>query len=304
MPASYLHQSVVTDTLGVIPAALAGGEGPDPFFFTVRRDRKGAFLPRLGSALHHERTGAFLRALLVNARTQTQRDYALGFLCHYATDTTFHPFVYAHSLRSDGTFSSTVHCTLEHTLDAWLYKQRTGRRDTPQHMTGFRAMKEEARRHCAQLLSLSLTQVFPEYHVDAALCRRVFGDCVLATRLLASPHGIKYCVLGAVAAPLRLRDALHAHMVPRRLPEYDAPNACRQPWRSPFESEGAIRLEGARELYDLSVARANECIHAARVYWADELDASAMMHVIGSNSYDSGLPCASDASDAAPVQGR
>ena len=291
MPASYLHQSVVTDVLGVIPAALAGGEGPDLFFFTPRRDQKGVFLPHLGSALHHQKTGAFLRALIRNAQTPVQKDYALGFLCHYATDTTFHLFVYAHSLRSDGTFSSTVHCTLEHTFDSWLYKQRTGRRDTPQHMTGFRAMKNPQRAQVAQLLSLTLAQVFPEFPVSAALCRRVFSDCVLVTRLLASPHGVKYCVLGAVAAPLRLRDKLHSHMVPRRLPEYDAPNACRQPWRSPFEADGAVRFESAQERYSASLVRARECIGAARSYWDGAIDEAALSRVIGSNSYDSGLPC-------------
>lgn len=291
MPASYLHQSVVTDAIGVVPAALAGGEGPDLFFFTPRRDQKGVFLPRLGSTLHHERTGDFLCALIKNAQTPVQRDYALGFLCHYATDTTFHPFVYAHSLRSDGTFSSTVHCTLEHTLDLWLYKQRTGRRDTPQHMTGFRAMKSPDRAQVAQLLSLTLAQVFPEFPVHAALCRRVFSDCVLTTRLLASPHGVKYCVLGAIAAPLRLRDKLHAHMVPHRLPEYDAPNACRQPWRSPFEPDGPVRFEGVKELYDAAVARAKEYIAAARTFWDGARDEAALRCAIGSNSYDSGLPC-------------
>lgn len=291
MPASYLHQSVVTDALGVIPAALAGSEGPDPFFFSPRRDKNGNRLPRLGSVMHHEKTGAFLLALVKNAVTPVQRDYALGFLCHYATDTTFHPFVYAHSLRSDGSFSSTVHCTLEHTLDSWLYKQRTGRRDTSQHMTGFRAMKKDARAQVAQLLSLTLTQVYPEFSVDAALCQGAFSDCVLVTRVLASPHGVKYCVLGAAAAPLRLKDKLHSHMVPRRLPEYDAPNACRQPWRSPFEPEGEIRLDGVKELYTAAIARSKECIAAAHAYWDGQLSEDMLAQVIGSNSYDSGLPC-------------
>lgn len=291
MPASYLHQRVTADTLGAIPAALAGGEGPDPFFFTPRRDGNGVFLPMLGKALHHKKTGAFLLALIQNAKTQAQRDYALGFLCHYATDTTFHPFVYAHSLRSDGTFSATIHCTLEHTLDSWLYKQCTGRRDTPQHMAGLRAMKSPERSQAAQLLACSLAQVFPEFPVDAALCRRMFSDCLLATRLLASPHGVKYCVLGAIAAPIRLRDKLHSHMVPRRLPEYDAPNACRQPWRSPFEPDGPVRFEGVKELYAAAVARSKACTDAAKAFWNGSCDADSLRRIIGSNSYDSGLPC-------------
>lgn len=290
MPASYLHQTVAESVIGSSPAALAGAEGPDPFFFTARRNENGDFLPKLGSRIHHERTGAFLLALISNAKTEVERAYALGFLCHYAMDTTFHPFVYAHSLRSDGSFSSTIHCTLEHTLDSWLYKKNTSRRDTPKHMAGFAKLRASQSAQIADVLSKSLAQVFPETPVSSRLCRKVFRDGVLLTRLLASPHGVKYCVFGAIAAPLRLRDKLHAHMVPRRLPEYDAPNICRQPWISPFDPDKAVRMESAQELYDASIERAKEVCDAANRFWADEIDQEALSAILGSNSYDSGLP--------------
>ena len=47
------------------------------------------------------------------------RDYAMGFLSHYAVDVAFHPFVYALSTMPLG-YSSLRHIATERALDAWL----------------------------------------------------------------------------------------------------------------------------------------------------------------------------------------
>ena len=126
MPASYVHQCVASsacDALSLFSspalrsAVLAGSEGPDPFFFSVIPTPGAPLVPRLGSILHTQKTDDFLLALAdACAGSKLTRAYCCGFFAHYGTDTTFHPFIYAHSLTADGSYSSTLHCTLEHQL--------------------------------------------------------------------------------------------------------------------------------------------------------------------------------------------
>lgn len=73
-----------------------GANGPDMLFcYRVwrRAENRGENLPLIGERLHNENTGAFLRSLIENAQTPSQRSYVLGFLAHYATDCTVHPYV-------------------------------------------------------------------------------------------------------------------------------------------------------------------------------------------------------------------
>ena len=103
MPEGYTHVRTANRAAALAqleiahPAAFAcGANGPD-IFFCYRAwksgEKRGENLPELGSSMHDENTGAFLRALVKYAATPAQRSYALGFLSHYAADCTVHPYV-------------------------------------------------------------------------------------------------------------------------------------------------------------------------------------------------------------------
>ena len=104
MPEGYTHirtaraaaklagLSIVSDEA----AFGCGANGPDMLFcYRVwrRAENRGENLPLIGERLHNENTGAFLQSLIENAQTPSQRSYVLGFLAHYATDCTVHPYV-------------------------------------------------------------------------------------------------------------------------------------------------------------------------------------------------------------------
>lgn len=289
MPASYLHQAVARAAAGGSPAALAGAEGPDPLFYCFHH-AKGAPLPfALGSRLHKSRTGAFLVSLLRGAKTPAQRDYALGFLTHYATDTTFHPFVYAHSSAPDGKYSTNLHCTLEHALDAWLYREEGHAAGTPRHMAGVAALSAAECAEIAELMCGAVAETYPDVRVQPAFFLRALKDSAALTRILHSPGGTKYAVFGALARPFGLKKTVHAHMVPTRLPEGDFLNLARGAWESPFEP--GERRDSVPELLASAKARAKAFVSAGRAYLAGEMAESELSGILGSMSYDSGLPC-------------
>lgn len=157
MPASYVHQSVAAhaadalslqDSAAERSALLAGAEGPDPMFFCFRPGKP--FAPLVGSLLHTQKTDDFLLALCeACAGNALLRAYCCGFFTHYATDTTFHPFVYAHSLTAEGRYSGNTHCTLEHQLETLHYRREGHATGLPVQMGGFaRAGRRTAQKDC------------------------------------------------------------------------------------------------------------------------------------------------------------
>ena len=87
--------------------------GPDPFLFyrfyiPPFRHR----INRYASVMHRERTGDFLLELAKSCRDKDNFSYLAGFLCHYALDSTAHPYIID---KAGG--SSAMHLAVEHRLD-------------------------------------------------------------------------------------------------------------------------------------------------------------------------------------------
>lgn len=296
MPASYVHQCVARDACQTefhdarLRAALcAGSEGPDPFFFSFLALPGSPSAPALGSALHTKKTGDFLVALAKTCATDPlTRAYCCGFFAHYATDTTCHPFVYAHSFDADGHASSTLHCTLEHGLETLVYRRRGHVTGVPVQMGGFISLSASDKDAIARALSSAIDAVYPEHALSAARVRRSFDDAANLCRLLRSPSGRRYRAFGAISGVVGLDRALHAHMMPAEPPQEDIANDAHAPWASPWAPD-VQRTESFDDLYRAAVARARECILAANAFMLGNAEESALRAVAGSNSYDSGI---------------
>ncbi len=298
MPASYVHQCVARDAarqLGLfggsqLRAALtAGSEGPDPFFFSFLAFPGSPFAPALGSMMHTSRTDDFLLALSRHcAHSEITRAFCCGFFSHYAADTTFHPFVYAHSVKPDGTYSGTIHCTLEHALEILHYRRRGHETGVPTQMMGYARLTKENKDAIARALSGALDDVFPEHRLGLARVRRSFEEAAWLCALLHSPSGRRYRVFGAVSSLVGLKAALHAHMIPAEPPEGDIANDAHAVWRSPWAPD-CPRTESFGDLFTAAITRSKVLLPAALAFMDGALDESAFRHIVGANSYDSGL---------------
>lgn len=298
MPASYVHQSVAAaacDSLSLFndpmlrSAVLAGSEGPDPFFFSFFSMPGSTLAPKLGSILHTQKTDDFLLALCDAARgSALTRAYACGFFSHYATDTTFHPYVYAHSLTAQGTYSGTLHCTLEHQLETLHYRRQGHATGLPVQMGGFAALDGASRRQIAGALTAALASVFPQYPMSTERVKRSFDDAVSVCRLLRSESGKKFNALGSALRPFRLDRPLHAHMMPAEPPQTDIANDAHAPWASIWTPE-ETRRESFDDLYALAVRRSQELMTAAEGYMDGRVCYASLRALHGGNSYDSGL---------------
>ena len=103
VPDIAVHASFGEEVLSSLPPEVRESIRPEPYTFALFgpdlwfmhqpwRRRQGR-----GRRMHTTRMGAFLLSLLRRARTAPCREemfsYLAGFLCHYALDSTAHPYV-------------------------------------------------------------------------------------------------------------------------------------------------------------------------------------------------------------------
>jgi len=108
---------------------IIGSQGPDPlFYYQFQPWKKTRKVDRIAGIIHHEKTKAFLDTFIKKAKTGSKqiKGYVLGFLCHYALDSTAHPYIF----HVTGNYSIKTkqyrgnHLRLERGIDSVLIKER------------------------------------------------------------------------------------------------------------------------------------------------------------------------------------
>lgn len=134
MPDPAVHASFGKEVLASLPPEIREGIVPEPYTFALfGPDAWFGYKPwirREGRSrhMHTRRTGAFLLSLADHARASENGraelfSYLAGFLCHYALDSTAHPYI-IHITTEKKSFPRS-HMSFEHTLDI-LQMERDG----------------------------------------------------------------------------------------------------------------------------------------------------------------------------------
>ena len=132
MPSTYAHRRFGADVLQQLPAALqdqigknralfdVGLHGPDLLFYY--HAAKSNPVSALGNAMHEQPGRVFFKRARGVVRQAKDRDaalaYALGFVCHFALDSTCHPYVEAYTRQS-----GVSHCEIETEFDDMLLRR-------------------------------------------------------------------------------------------------------------------------------------------------------------------------------------
>jgi hypothetical protein len=296
MPSGYLHKRCAEEAarraglqIAAPEAYLLGAMGADPLFML------GIFPLRLnsrplgyGHMIHQRSTGAFLLALLRQGRAggAIARGFALGFLTHYALDTTVHPYVYAHSVGRDGRYHSRIHMRLEKRWDT-LYFRRDGGRGTAVTLPGI-AEAQAIWPEIAAIWARAMAEVFPGEAISEELALKALQDAARANRLTHSPRGGKYALVWAAERIIGKAGLATAQMAPRFLPRGDFVNAGRKTWRNPAAPE-VERNEGLAELWEAAVVRAQGLLEAGAKYLDGEMGEGELAQVIGNLGYGTGI---------------
>ena len=132
MPSTYAHRRFGADVLALLPDGLRatleqhrelydiGLHGPDLMFYYKALQSNP--VNRLGNAMHEQKGEVFFTRARAVVEHAADKDaalaYALGFLCHFALDSTCHPRV-----EQDVRDSGVSHCEIETEFDNMLLRR-------------------------------------------------------------------------------------------------------------------------------------------------------------------------------------
>ena len=255
--------------------------GPDIWFlYQPWKRRQGR-----GRRMHTTRCGDFLTALALRARDGESREeifsYLAGFLCHYALDSTLHPYIVWQTTET-WPFPE-AHRDMEHAMDAALLKREGfwGERHpvTDHHMT---------RIQLPESLDADLDAVYGEVYgwrnVRSALNRSYLRYRKLY-RFMEKPRSL-FAFLATVIPTHTVRSISYSRS---SFLDLDAENTEHQAWKWPCAPE-QTSAESAEELYARALEDAVRMIEDCRAFAADgAFDEAELRRRLGNRSYLSGL---------------
>lgn len=255
-------------------AFLLGNQGPDPLFYAAVNPTIAGY-HKLGQTMHHAKTPELLAAFkeslgVLTADEQTiGRAYALGFLCHYALDSTMHPFVYCHQYalcdagepgltRDDG---NEVHGVIESEFDEMVLFNKRG-----ETIATFSPCREILHASRTVLGVISKMYVYVALNVYGEIVpEKLFAQAVGAFRftqhVFYSPTGIKREAIGNVERLVRSH-SFYQSMSHRavEVPTSVFDNADHDSWTNPFT--GDVRTTSFWDLFNHAQDVAKRAIEA------------------------------------------
>jgi len=293
------HDLLGEQALAVFPAAAQraaalhpavfrwGLQGPDPLFF--HKVYAGSPLHKLGNRLHEERTDALFTVFAesVNRLTDENHDiasaYFYGFLCHYALDSTIHPYVYYQEhecIRAmPGENASAIHCQIETDIDCALYDRCKG--DHLHLPTAAYQMNDQETAvvsvilhhliRCVLRVDVPTSELRPAF-AEMLACQRLFYQ---GGRGLSRPARKVERLLGK--GPL-----LTSH-IKTGLPQWDALNESHSPWRNLWNPD-VVCTESVTQLFELAKDKAAELASS----YAAQFDSGWMLNLSYYEPFDNG----------------
>lgn len=278
MPACITHYQFAQEVQAHLgqpiqnPCAYAwGAQGPDFLFChrylqaAAKKDTRS--LREYGSALHKGRPSLTLNAIrgfLQGRDNPCYRSYALGFLCHYALDSTAHPYVNARARElakaRPWENASTMHGEVEAALDAIVLRWKTGALPSEVKLGDMFPKNEGVQRQIARLYREVLFTLYGTDVSEEALYQAT-RDAHLVFSTCTDRTGLKRAFFQRLE---RGRPGwVTSHLVP--ITEDPAPDFANES-HSPWQRDGAPCSLSFFELYaqalELAVSLAQDFDHA------------------------------------------
>ena len=292
MPDVAVHLSFGEEVRRSLPPEIQRVLSPDPYAFAllgpdiwfmhkpwIRRNGRGR-------RMHTTRTGQFLTQLALEARDSQDPtlvfSYLAGFLCHYALDSTAHPYVIR--LTTTEYPLPGAHRAFEHTLDvkelerAGLWGERH-----PMTAHAFRAIRLP--RALQPALDAAYQKTYGWTGCWASL-NRAYGRFRFLYRLMENPRGLGVLLTKLTGAPA-LKSVIYACSP---FADVDVENLAHRPWAHSHD-DSLISRESFPDLREKARLKAVRVIRAAYDYiFSGTLSEADLRAEIGHDSYLSGLP--------------
>ena len=292
MPDPVVHVSFGREVLASLPEEIRETVVSEPYHFALFGPDVWFLYKPLGHhesrgrRMHTTKPGLFLQSLLARARFSSCRkeifSYLSGFLCHYALDSSAHPYIIC--VTDQQYVFPRSHMSLEHALDAAVM-----RRD------GFWGTSHPVTDHYFPRLQLpaamqaDLDAVFGEVYGWQTCWADMNRACLryrLCFRLMENPHGFA-ALLTRLTRSTVLRSLMYSESF---FHSRDPENKEHRTWLHPFDST-ISSSESFPELREKARQMAVRLIIAAYRYaYLGEGTPEEFARLTGDLSYLSGLP--------------
>lgn len=268
MPACLSHNYFAKDVLERLNepnldlcAYSWGAQGPDFLFchryFQAIMNKSVRNLQEYGSALHRtppSKTLEVMRDFLCQHGNAAYRSYVLGFLCHYALDSTAHPYVNARAAMMAGEREyendSTMHWEIEASLDAIVLRWKSGRLPSEVNLKTMFPKNEGVQRMIARLYREVLFTVYDAQVSEEALYQAT-KDAHFLFAACTDRTGLKRSIFNALEKGRP--HSVSSHLVPiTEDPDEDFANTSHEEW----VHEGEVHTEDFFQLYDQALTLA------------------------------------------------
>lgn len=277
---------------------ITGGQGPD-FLFYDHASAKRIFTPaplrKYGTLLHHENINAFYQSALKSIRQEKnpaiQDDliaYICGHLCHWALDSTLHPFIYSRTGNCKGK-SSWRHHRYESLLDAALlkyYKNLT--------ITDFDPSKEcfstdlHVARAIARIYGPALEDLYGE-EIRPSDFVKILQEWKAMQERFYDPLNRKKAVLEPIEKITHLNNLFTGFSIPNEVEDnIDVCNLLHTPWPDPVTGE--LHEESILDLWQIALPRALRAIGLFLKAVRKKDQEQAFLDFLGNCDYDTGMP--------------
>ncbi len=265
MPACITHNLFAQNVLkevsqpeGFDPALfLWGAQGPDYLFcHRYLPWMHGRSLMEYGYRLHAVKpsvTLGLMRDFLRENPEPEYRSYVMGFLCHYALDSTAHPYVNAwadaFAAERPPQTRSTMHGEIESALDAIVLRHETGQLPSEVPLGKMYPKDRAALGRMARLYQPLLKKLFQVEATQAELIQAGL-DIHLVFSLLTDRTGLKLRIVEALEKGKPHKISCHIVPLTERA-DVDYANVTHTPWQTPdgglHEEDFFQLMEQARE---------------------------------------------------------
>lgn len=258
--AARLNEPIVDET-----AFFWGAQGPDFLFchryFEAEMKKDVKSLKEYGSALHRTSPSATLSSMrdyLSRRPDPSYRSYVYGFLCHYALDSTAHPYVNSRAesmCESRPTENpSTMHGEIEASLDAIVLRWKTGKLPSEVRLKDMFPKNEGVQRKIAALYREVLFSVYGTNVPEDELYRST-RDAHFVFACCNDRTGLKRRIFSALEKDRP--SYITSHLVPlTEDPEADFANTLHEEWTW----KGSASRQDFFELYEEALDRAEKLI--------------------------------------------
>lgn len=251
-------------------AFIWGGNGPDFFFcHRIMPWQRGKSYNKVGSLMHKmpaENILGYLVAYAKKYESDTAMSYALGFISHYAFDSTAHPYILCRanelSKPEIGLHTSTCHNDIESNLDVLLYEYFHKQPLTTVNLKTLSPLDAKVMTVIADMMhGLMVMYSIPLMTKQEIIIAQ--HDWHNGLALLNDKTHFKRKALSVGEKAVKLPPVLSSLVRPsNKNIVYDYANTSHEEWYSPFKPE-EIRTESFYDLFDQAYSRSVELISTA-----------------------------------------